>query len=244
MISVIILAGGIGSRVGADRPKQFVEVLGKPIVAYTIEQFEKREDIISVEIVCHPEWKKYMVALVEQYHFSKVKWIVDGGIDFQHSCMNGINNLEGELKDTDYVLIQYAAAPFTSNEIIDDVIRVMKQKNAAISATPCFQLMGTNEGEKSESWVDRDKFIQVASPYGFQYGYIKSVYKRAREQGLLDTIEPHVTSLIYALGEPLYNAYGNQTNIKITTQEDLELFEGYVLLKQWKKKGNCDVAER
>ena len=88
----------------------------------------------------------------------------------------------------------------------------------------------------SKTWVDRDKYIQIACPHGFRFDYLLNVYKRAKEKGLIEKVEPHTTSLMYALGDTLYQAYGDQTNIKITTKEDLALFEGYVLLQQRKMK--------
>lgn len=88
----------------------------------------------------------------------------------------------------------------------------------------------------SKTWVDRDKYIQIACPYGFRFDYLLNVYKRAKEKDLIEKVEPHTTSLMYALGDTLYQAYGDQTNIKITTKEDLALFEGYVLLQQRKMK--------
>ena len=86
------------------------------------------------------------------------------------------------------------------------------------------------------SWGDRDKYIQIACPYGFRFDYLLNVYERAKKKGLIEKVEPHTTSLMYALGDRLYQAYGDQTNIKITTKEDLALFEGYVLLQQRKMK--------
>lgn len=232
MITAIILAGGVGSRVGAIRPKQFIEVLDKPVLAYTIEIFEKHSEVDAIEIVCHKEWKLYLEDIILKYNYKKVQWIVEGGDTFQHSVMKGMNNLRNKINDEDYVLIQYGAAPFTSEKIVTDVIRVMKEKDSAVSATPCFQLIGSMNGETSNNWVDRDKLIQIACPYGFKYAYLLSIYKRGEELGLLKKVEPHTTSLMYELGEHLNLAYGDQTNIKITTKEDLELFEGYVLLKQ------------
>ena len=80
--------------------------------------------------------------------------------------------------------------------------------------------------------------IQIACPYGFKYDYLLDIYNRAEQQSLLQTIEPHTTSLMYALGDTIYQAYGDQTNIKITTKEDLDLFEGYVLMKKYRKSEN------
>ena len=232
MITAIILAGGVGSRVGAKRPKQFVEVLDKPVLAYTIEIFESHPEIDAIEIVCHKLWKTYLEEIILKYGYKKVKWIVDGGDTFQDSVINGVNSLKDKISRKDYVLIQYGAAPFTSKEIVTDVVRVMKEKGSSVTGTPCYQLLGSRDGNISKKWVDRDLYVQIACPYGFEYGYLLDVYKRAEKRGLIEKIEPHTTSLIYALGDELNLAYGDQTNIKITTREDIDLFEGYVLMKQ------------
>ena len=220
MITAIILAGGVGSRVGADRPKQFVEVLNKPVLAYTVEIFEKHPEISAIEIVCNKNWRGYLQNMIEKFGYKKVRWISDGGETFQDSVMSGVNNLKGKITGEDYVLIQYGAAPFTSEKIVTDVIRVMKEKKSAVTATPCYQLLGSMDGETSNNWVDRDKIIQIACPYGFRYDYLLNIYERAEEQGLIKKIEPHTTSLMYALGDHLNLAYGEQANIKITTKED------------------------
>lgn len=238
MITAIILAGGVGSRVGAERPKQFVEVLGKPILAYTIEIFETHPEVDAIEVVCHKSWKIYLEDMISKYDYKKVKWIVDGGNTFQDSVINGVNALKDKISRKDYVLIQYGAAPFTSKKIVADVIRVMKKKGSAVTGTPCYQLLGSKEGNISKKWVNRDLYVQIACPYGFEYGYLLDVYERAEKQGLLEKIEPHTTSIIYALGDELNLAYGDQTNIKITTKEDIYMFEGYVLMKEKRKLNN------
>lgn len=233
MITAMILAGGVGSRVGTDKPKQFIEVLDKPVLAYTIEIFQNHPEIDAIEVVCHKSWKDYLTEMINQYHLDKVKWIADGGDTFQESVINGVNYLNDKISSDDYVLIQYGAAPFTSEKIVTDVIKVMKEHKSSFSATPCFQLLASNdENGTSKTWVDRDKYIQIACPYGFEYRYLQDIYKRAKEKGLLDTIEPHTTSLQYALGDTLYQAYGDQTNIKITTKEDLDLFKAFIYFKQ------------
>lgn len=118
MTTAIILAGGVGSRVGAERPKQFVEVLGKPILAYTIEIFETHPEVDAIEVVCHKSWKIYLEDMISKYDYKKVKWIVDGGNTFQDSVINGVNALKDKISRKDYVLIQYGAAPFTSKRLL------------------------------------------------------------------------------------------------------------------------------
>ncbi len=241
MNTVIILAGGTGTRVGAGRPKQFIEVLGKPVLAYTCEIFQKNKNIDAIEIVCHHDWVDYCRDMVNKYCISKVKWIVLGGETFQDSVMNGVKHLEELLgKETsldDYVFIQYGGAPFTSQKIVDAVAEMTFERGSAVTATPCYQLLSERTTDTtSDVWCDRDKYIQIACPYGFKFSYLLDIYKRSAEQGLLETIEPHTTSLMYALGETINYAYGDQTNIKITTAEDIEMFEGYVMADQKREK--------
>ncbi|MCQ2051226.1 MAG: 2-C-methyl-D-erythritol 4-phosphate cytidylyltransferase [Bacteroidaceae bacterium] len=228
----IILAGGIGSRVGANVPKQFVEILGKPVLAYTIEAYQNHPDIDGIEIVCVKNYEDTLKTLVSKYNLTKVKWICQGGATFQDSVYNGVRNLEGKIDRNDIVMVHYGAAPFTSEEIITDAIRVCREHGSSVSVTPCFQLIGSNDGNgQSKTWVDRDKYVQLACPQSFRFQYICDIYEEAIERNLLSKVEPHTTSLMYLMGKTLYLSYGDQSNIKITTKEDLDMFEGYVLMK-------------
>lgn len=233
---VIILAGGTGTRVGAEKPKQFIDVLGKPVLAYTCDIFQKNEHIDAIEIVCHHDWMDYCQCMVGKYGLTKVKWIVPGGETFQDSVINGKKHLENllgtETSLDDNIFIHYGGAPFTSQKIVNAVVEMTEERGSAVTATPCYQLISIkDEGDdtRTSTWVDRDKYTQIACPYGFKFYYLIDIYKRSEEQGILETIEPHTTSLMFALGETINLAYGDQTNIKITTVEDVEMFEGYVL---------------
>lgn len=234
MVTAIILAGGVGSRVGADIPKQFIKVLGKPILVYTMEIYQKNDKVDNIEVVCHKDYIDYLKELVSQYNLTKVKWITAGGKDFQESCLNGIHFLKDKISRDDIIMIHYGDAPFTSQKMIDDSIRVCKAKGNAVCGIPCFQLLGTRDKEadgteKSSKWVDRDKLIQISCPYAFNYGFVLDLYKEAEDKNLLDKVEPHTTTLMQYMGYSLHLSYGDQTNLKITTKEDLKLFEGYVL---------------
>lgn len=229
----VILAGGVGSRVGAGMPKQFVKILGKPVIVYTIEAFQKHEDIDAIEVVCVKSHIDYMKELVDTYGLSKVKWITEGGTDFQGSVLNGINNLQDKCSEDDIVLVHFGASPFVEGDIIADAVRVCKIKGNAISTTPFYLLSGVkDDDEKTTKWIDRDTIACMNSPHAFRYGYIRDIYKRAVETGVIKEVEPHTTTLMYKMGETIYFSKGSQSNIKITTKEDLDLFEGYVLMKQ------------
>ena len=227
------MAGGVGSRVGAGMPKQFVKILGKPVIVYTIEAFQKHEDIDAIEVVCVKSHIDYMKELVDTYGLSKVKWITEGGADFQGSVLNGINNLQDKCSEDDIVLVHFGASPFVEGDIIADAVRVCKIKGNAISTTPFYLLSGVkDDDEKTTKWIDRDTIACMNSPHAFRYGYIRDIYKRAVETGVIKEVEPHTTTLMYKMGETIYFSKGSQSNIKITTKEDLDLFEGYVLMKQ------------
>lgn len=237
----IVLAGGIGSRVGAGMPKQFVEILGKPVLAYTLEIYQNHPEIDAIEVVCVKSYYDYLQEMVQRYGLTKVRWICLGGATFQDSVYNGIQNLVGEIDDRDTVMIHYGAAPFTSARILSDAIRVCREKGNAVSVTPCYQLIGSNDEDgTSRRWVDRDQLIQIACPQCFQFGFIRDLYEEAIEKNLLSRVEPHTTSLMYLMGKTLYQSYGDQTNVKITTKEDLELFEGFVLARL-RKEGKIKV---
>ena len=162
----VILAGGVGSRVGANRPKQFIEVLGKPVLAYTIEVFQNHQEIDAVEVVCHKSWKDYLNAMVEEYGLDKVKWVTDGGDTFQESVLNGINYLSDKISREDMVLVHFGASPFIKEDIITDCIRVCKEKGNAISTIDYFLLSGKKNSTKSVDDPDNytDIYILIEIP--------------------------------------------------------------------------------
>ena len=236
----VILAGGIGTRVGSMRPKQFIEVLGKPVIAYTIEAFQNHDEIDAIEVVCHKDWKQEMVEIREKYELSKVKWIIDGGKDFQESVKNGVDNMKGKVNANDILVIHFAASPFVTHDIISDSIRVSKEKGNAISTVDYFLLCGRKDKRTSvedpnnftTEYIDRDTVACMSSPHSFQFQNIYDMYQRAVETGVINTVEPHTTTLMYKMGETIFFSKGSQINIKITQKEDLDLFEGYVLMRQ------------
>lgn len=236
----LILAGGVGNRLGAKIPKQFIEVLGKPVLAYTIEAFEKHEKIDAIIVSCVKSYLDYIWEMKEKYGFNKLKWVTEGGDTFQGSVLNGIRYLEDKIDRDDVVLVHFGASPFITADIITDAIRVCREKGNAISTTDYLLLSGKKKTTESvsdpknytEEYINRDTIAIMNSPHAFKYGFINDMYKEAIETGVIYTVEPHTTTLMYAMGKKIYFSYGSQTNIKITTKEDLKLFEGFVLEKE------------
>ena len=230
MTYVIIIAGGVGNRVSAGIPKQFIEVLGKPIIAYTMEHFQNHPDIDYIELVCVDGYQEHLKDIAEYYGITKVKKIVKGGSEYELSIMNGVAGLEGIANPNDVVIIHWAASPFINEEMITDNIRVCKEKGNAITASYSYLLYGSNDGDCAMKAINRESFMTLSAPQSFLYKNIVALYKQIEEKNLFETIEEHHTTVFMAeLGIPLFFSKGSHTNIKITTKEDIDLFRGYLL---------------
>lgn len=234
---VLMLAGGVGVRMGANIPKQFIEIHDKPIIAHTLDIFEKNDSIDAVEIVCVKGFEELLNQIIKKYKFKKVRWICEGGTTFNYSVYNGLKNLRDELSSEDLVMIHMSVAPFIGNDIIDDAIRVAKEKGNSISENPCYLCMGSHDtDEYSTKSVLRETITGLNTPQTFHFGEIIGLYERAEQENILDNLEPHTTSVYYYYNIPLYFSKGSQMNIKITTQDDLELFEAFCIMKEKKVK--------
>ena len=233
---VVIIAGGVGSRLGASVPKQFVEVLGKPVIAYTMEHFQNHPNIDAIELVCVDGYQDHLKSIAEQFGISKVIKIVKGGSEYERSIMNGVAELEGIAKPDDVVMIHWAASPFLSEEIISDNIRVCKEKGNAITASYSYLLYGTNDGDCAKKAINRETFMTLSAPQSFLYKVIVDIYRQVEEKKMFDYVEAHTTAFMTELGIPIYFSKGSHTNIKITTKEDIDLFLGYLLAKKFKEE--------
>lgn len=233
---VIIIAGGVGSRLGAPIPKQFVEVLGKPVIAYTMEHFQNHPEIDAIELVCVDGFQERLKGIFEKYGITKVFKIVKGGSEYERSIMNGVAGLKGIANPDDVVMIHWAASPFLSEEIITDNIRVCKEKGNAISASFSYLLYGTNDGDCAKKSINRDTFMTLSAPQSFLYKIITDIYRQVEEKKMFDYVDAHTPAFMAELGIPIYFSKGSHANIKITTKEDIELFLGYLLAKKYNKE--------
>lgn len=233
----VILAGGTGARVGADIPKQFIQVMGKPIISYTMEKYQENENIDAIAVVCHKDWIEQTKDIIEKYNISKMKWIIEGGVTFQESTLNGIFYLKDKLSADDIVLLPWAVSPMVTDEIINNAIAVCKEYGNAVPADEMIMCTCIKDDEKSsQTSILRENIVGLNGPWAFKYGEVKEAYEVALAKGILDTLEPHTTSLYFALGKRIYFSKSATSNIKITRQEDIDLFEGYLLLQE-KRKG-------
>ena len=236
----IILAGGTGSRVGADIPKQFIKIMGKPVLAYTLEKFQNNPNIDAIEVVCHKDWLDEVERINEEYSITKTKWITTGGATFQESTMKGIFNLKGKISDNDIVVVSFGVSPMTPDEDINDSIRVCEEHGIAIAAADIDLCTCVKDDEYSSTQnIIRETLKGFANPWTFKFGELCEVYETAMAQGILDTLEPHTTSVYFALGKRVWFSQCTSNFVKITRKEDLDAFEAQLLLKEKRAKEAC-----
>ena len=137
----------------------------------------------------------------------------------------------------------FGVSPLTTDEIIDDGLRVAARHGNAIASDPmtlCTCVKDDEEG--STQPILRETLMGFANPWTFRFGELCTAYETARDQGMLDGLEPHTTSLYFALGKRIWFSKSATTNIKITTPEDLDIFEGYLLLQR-KRQAEQEAAQ-
>ena len=150
--------------------------------------------------------------------------------------MNGVAGLEGIAKPDDVVMIHWSASPFINEEMITDNIRVCKEKGNAITASYSYLLYGTNDGECAKKNINRETFMTLSAPQSFLYKVITDIYKQVEEKNMFDYVEHHTPAIMEELGIPMYFSKGSHSNIKITEKEDVDMFLGYQLAKQYKEE--------
>lgn len=228
---VIILAGGIGKRMGSDIPKQFLEIRGKPIITYSIENFQINPQIEKIVVICVKEWIPYVKKLVEDYHLTKVKWIIVGGETGHDSIRNGVFFLKDKIEQDDYIIIHDAVRPVLPQKAIDEVIRVAHEKGNASSSVVCHPpIVYTEDGYSGITDVDRDHVMLTASPQAYRYSLALKCYTQAEIENLHDTT--FTSSLLIHCGERVYFAKGTTCNIKVTRKEDLALFQALLSIPE------------
>ncbi len=230
----VVLAGGVGNRMGANIPKQYIEVNGKPIIAYTLEKFEKTDSIEVIEIVCAEEYIKYNWDIVHKYNYKKVKWVCQGGKTCQDSIRNGIYNLKNKIVDNDIVVIHMSISPLVSEETINNTILKAKEKGNAFAILPCLLCMckKTND-EWSDQNAYKEDYLELNMPWTMKFCELYNLYMRADNDDRGKAERDYLPSLMYAYGMKTYFVRDNEANrLKITTKDDLKLFQSYLNLEQ------------
>ena len=218
----IILAGGVGRRIGNDLPKQFMIVNDKPIIAHTIMNFQNNEQIDDVLIVCVKEWTKYLKNIIEDYKLTKVKWVVEGGETVHDSTRNGVFYLRPFVSDEDYVIIHDAARPILPQKAINMMLDIAHREGNASLAIPSYETVIYTEDQISGiNQLERNKIMRVQTPQAYRYPMIRELYEMADKDNIHDMVYADILAIHY--GKRVFFSKGFTNNIKVTRPEDISL---------------------
>ena len=227
----IIIAGGVGSRMGQDIPKQFIKVHNKPVLLYTLEGFQNHPMIDEIELVCLDGWQDIVWEYAKQYGIRKLSWVVKGGNTGQESIRNGVFNLEGKCAEDDIVIIHDGIRPLVDEYVLTDVIEKAELYGNAVTSMPYNeQIFLVNEEEPSttNNYIPRETLRRVATPQAYKFSKLLWAYRKAFEEKIGISGSAYTNTMMVELGETLHFAAGSDKNIKLTTKDDLELFKGYL----------------
>lgn len=218
---VIIVAGGKGLRMGADLPKQFIPVEGKPVLMYTLEAFSEWDPSAVLVLVLPEEHQAYWKMLCREIGCTVSHHIVNGGDTRFHSVCNGLDFLSEELgvsvdrKEKALIAVHDGVRPFVAEEIIENCFANAEQEGNAIPAIPIVDSLRevTDEGNRP---VNRADYFAVQTPQVFH----SDILLRAYTQPYMDNFTDDA-SVVEAMGETISMVPGNRENIKITTPFDL-----------------------
>ena len=226
----IIIAGGSGTRMGQDIPKQFINVYDKPVLIYTLESFQRHEAVDDIIVVCIDGWHDVVWAYAKQFNIDKLSQVVSGGGSCQESIRNGVYALEGIADPDDVIVIHDGIRPLVAPEVLTDVVRVAAEHGAAVTSLPYNEqivLVGEDPATTTQ-YVPRETLRRVSTPQGYRFDLLDSAYHEAFERGI-GINSPHYTNTMMSeLGHTIWFAAGSDKNIKLTTKDDLELFKAYL----------------
>ncbi len=240
MVTALVIAGGMGTRMQQDIPKQFITIKDKPVIIYTLEAFQNHPQVDAIEVVCIEGWEDVLRSYAQQFNISKLKWIVRGGDTGQESIRNGVYALESEMTNEDIVIIHDGVRPMIDREVITDAIRVCKQYGNAVSSLPYNeQIFVVNEDDNSTTnkFIPRETLRRVSTPQAYTFDKLLNSYKKAFAEGIGIKGSHYTNTMMVELGETLHFSAGSDRNIKLTTPENLEIFKSFLLLqgKDWLK---------
>lgn len=228
----IVIAGGVGSRMNMDIPKQFLHIYGKPVIIYTLEGFQKHPEIDAIEVVCLEGWENTLSDYARQYGITKLRWITQGGATGQESIRNGVYRLEGELDESDIAIVHDGNRPLVDSGVLSDVLRVCRIHGNGVTSTPYNEQIFRKLDEYStREYIPRETLRKVATPQAYRYGLLLRSYKRAFAEGIGIFGSAYTNTMMVDLGETLYFAAGSDKNIKLTSRDDLALFKAYLKME-------------
>jgi len=223
MNTALIFAGGVGRRMNAHaKPKQFLELHGKPIIIYTLEHFEKHHEIGNIVVVCVEDWIGEFMRMCKRYAIEKLTQVVPGGEGGDISIYNGLKALNNVCKPEDIVLIHDGVRPLINSALISENIATAKAYGNAITVEAAIESVVRLDEDGCICEVPPREMMYVAkAPQTFRYGFIWDLYLRAKEVSLRFADSSTLCSIF---GEKMYTVKSTPNNMKVTAPADYYIF--------------------
>ena len=228
MVYAVILAGGVGSRMGGDKPKQYLTVKDKPIIVYTIEKFFAVPDFEKIIVLCPKQWVEHTKNLIEK-HIAPAsdKSAVNKGVHTRNeTIMNAIAYIEEHYTiDDDSVIVTHdSVRPFVTHRIIEENIKYAQEYGACDTVVPATDtIVKSMDNEIISEIPDRSKMYQGQTPQSFKIKKLKSLYEGLSEEE--KTILTDAAKIFVIKGEKVHLVEGEVSNTKITYPYDLRVAE-------------------
>lgn len=225
----VIFAGGSGKRMNTvSRPKQFLELNGKPVIIYTLELFDNHPDIDAICVVCIEPWITFLKKQLKKFEINKVVEIVPGGITGQDSIYNGLhaadrwnNSQSGDQKDA-IVLIHDGVRPLITEQTITENIFTTRKYGNCITCIHATETFVVKQNDDSLQIPTRSNSLIARAPQSFMLKDILAAHEQAKEEGQHDFIDS--CTMMSNYGHKMHTIIGPMENIKITTPTDFFIF--------------------
>ncbi len=215
-VSAILLAGGTGTRMGGDTPKQYLPLDGKPVAHYSFDLFVNSPAISELIVVCHPDYRHYFSSA-----FSRIPLVfAEPGPRRQDSVYNG---LQAASQDADYICIHDAARPMITHQMLVSALEGAAEHGAATVGVPLKATVKQSYGDNLvHSTLERSCLWEIQTPQVIRATLLRDAFQHALAHNIAVTDD---VSLVEALGKPVKLVQGDYSNLKITTPDDLVLAE-------------------
>ena len=213
----VILAGGRGLRLASKKPKQFLPLGNRPIIAWSLELCQALTEISSIIVVVPEDFNAELTSITSGRGISKFIKAIPGGATRQESAYNALSSMQ--YSDDDILLFHDAARPFVRPETILNCISASREHGAAAAYVPVHDTIAEIDHDFVTSVPLRDRMYYAQTPQGFRYSVIRSAHDRALAQGLASTDD---VSLVLAAGGRVKMIDGDYSNFKITTDYDYQ----------------------
>lgn len=223
-----IFAGGSGVRMHTkSRPKQFLELNGKPIIIYTLELFDNHPQVDAIVVACIDSWIPFLKKMIRKFEITKVVEIVPGGETGQDSIYNALQAAERAADGTDAtVMIHDGVRPLITEQTITDNINTVEEFGSCITCVPATETFVVSQADGSLEIPSRANSIIARAPQSFHLSDIMTAHRRAISEEMHDFIDS--CTMMSHYGYTLKTIIGPMENIKITTPTDFFIFRAMV----------------